>query len=112
MIREILSVFRPEIMLLEASTAESGLEIVKSEKPDLILMDINLPGMSGQDALVKLKNNKKTEDIPVVAISADAVIESIELGKRRGFEDYITKPINVDHFIDVVDAILEKVKTD
>lgn len=111
-IREILSVFRPEIMLLEASTAESGLEIVKSEKPDLILMDINLPGMSGQDALVKLKNNKKTEDIPVVAISADAVIESIELGKRRGFEDYITKPINVDHFIDVVDAILENVKTD
>jgi len=110
LVREILSVMRPEIKLFEAITAEIGLDIIKNESIDLILMDLNLPGMSGQEALLELKKNKETQDIPVVALSADAVTESINLGLKKGFEKYITKPINVDNFIDVMDSILDNIK--
>ena len=110
LVREILSVMRPEIKLFEAVTAEIGLDIVKKETLDLILMDLNLPGMSGQEALLVLKGNEDTQDIPVVALSADAVTASINLGLKNGFEKYITKPINIDNFIDVLDSILDNIK--
>lgn len=110
LVREILSVMRPEIKLFEAVTAEIGLDIIKKETLDLILMDLNLPGMSGQEALRVLKGNEETQDIPVVALSADAVTASINLGLKNGFEKYITKPINVDDFIDVLDSILDTSK--
>lgn len=112
LVREILSVMRPEITLLEAITAEIGLDIIKNESLDLILMDLNLPGMSGKEALLELKNNKETQDIPVIALSADAVTASINLGLKNGFEKYITKPINVDNFIAVLDSILDNRKKD
>ena len=112
LVREILSVMRPEIRLFEAITAEIGLDIIKKESLDLILMDLNLPGMSGLEALLELKNNKETQDIPVIALSADAVTESINLGLKNGFEKYITKPINIDNFIDVLDSILDNRKKD
>lgn len=112
LVREILSVMRPEILLFEASTAEDGLKIVKEEKFDLILMDLNLPGMSGQEALNELKKYKNTANIPVVALSADALTDSIKSGKTQGFKDYITKPINIDHFISVLDTILESEEMD
>lgn len=112
LVREILTVMRPNIKLFEAVTAEIGLDIIKKESLDLILMDLNLPGMSGQEALQVLKGNKETQDIPVVALSADAVTASINLGLKYGFEKYITKPINVDDFIDVLDSILDNTKKD
>ena len=111
LVRDILSVLRPNITLLEAMTAEIGLEIAERENLDLVLMDLNLPGMSGQEALIELKRSNKTADIPVIAISADAVEESILSCKELGFNDYITKPINVDNFILIVDATLESLST-
>ena len=110
LVREILSVMRPEIKLYEAITAEIGLDIIKKESLDLILMDLNLPGMSGQEALLVLKANKETQDIPVVALSANAVTASINLGLKNGFEKYITKPINVDDFLADLDSILDNEK--
>jgi len=112
LVREIISIMCPEITMFEATTAEEGFEIIKDENLDLILMDINLPGMSGHEALIKLKNNKTTENIPVVAISADALIESVSNGKTYGFEEYITKPINVDYFVEVLESVLENRKMD
>lgn len=111
LMREILTVLRPEIILFEAETAEAGLEIAKNEDIDLILMDLNLPGMSGQEALDELKKNTETENIPVVAVSADAVKESVDMCKKQGFKEYLTKPIDVDYFIDIVDTILVNRKT-
>ena len=111
LVRDILSVLRPNITLLEAMTAEIGLELAERENLDLVLMDLNLPGMSGQEALIELKRSYNTADIPVIAISADAVEESILSCKELGFDDYITKPINVDNFILIVDDTLESLST-
>ena len=98
---------RPEIKLFEAGTAEDGMIIVENEKLDLILMDLNLPGMSGPEALEVLQNNTSTSNIPVVAISADAVKDTIDASKVQGFKDYITKPINIDNFLSTLDTMLK-----
>lgn len=107
LVREILSVMRPKIKLFEAETAEDGMIIIANEKLDLILMDLNLPGMSGPEALEVLQNNTSTSDIPVVAISADAMKDTIDASKVQGFKDYITKPLNIDDFLNTLDTMLK-----
>lgn len=107
LVQDILSVMLPEINLYEAENAEDGLEIISEEDIDLVLMDINLPGMSGYDALYKIKDNPGTEHIPVIAVSADAVKESVNKGKNHGFINYITKPINIEDFVDVISSTLD-----
>ena len=99
---------RPNVKLLTALDAESGIEIVRTQHPDLILMDINLPKMDGYEALKKLKSNDATKRIPAIAISADAMPDSIKKGKTAGFLEYITKPLNVNHFLDVIDNIFKE----
>ena len=86
---------RPDIILFEALTAETGLEISKNGKFDLILMDLNLPGISGQEAYVELQKNNNTVEASILSC------------KDLGFKDYITKPIKVDNFLHVIDTILE-----
>ncbi len=97
---------RPNVVLLTATQAQPGIEIAKAQHPDVILMDINLPGMDGYEALRILKSLDNTEKIPVIAISASAMPEDIEKGKSSGFIDYITKPININKFLEVIDNIL------
>ena len=99
---------RPNIKLLTALDAESGIELVLEQHPDLILMDINLPQMDGYEALKKLKSNDATKRIPAIAISADAMPDSIKKGKNAGFLEYITKPLNVNNFLDVIDNIFKE----
>lgn len=101
---------RPQIELLSAVSAESGIALAREKRPDVILMDINLPGMSGYDALQILRNGDDTKAIPVVAISANAMLKDIEKGKVAGFLSYITKPINVRHFLQVVDDVLKEME--
>jgi|GEM_PF-6343561 len=79
---------------LQAPTAEIGIAMAESMVPDLILMDITLPGMSGYEALEKLRQSEKTRHIPVVALTANAAGNDIERGRRAGFTDYLTKPID------------------
>ena len=81
--------------LLNASNAEDGLKLIEEKIPDLILMDINLPGMSGFDAMKILQEQNATRDIPVIAIAAAAMSESVTEGRTLGFAEYITKPFNV-----------------
>ncbi|MCR4379249.1 MAG: PAS domain S-box protein [Rhodospirillales bacterium] len=83
------------IGLKTAHTAELGIAIAIRDKPDLILMDINLPGMNGYEALAELRRHEKTLEIPVFAISADAMPGEVQRGKEAGFLAYLTKPINV-----------------
>lgn len=92
--------------LTVAESAEEGLELVKRNRPDLILMDINLPGMSGVEAVRTLKADSATRDIPVVAISAAAMPKDLEAGTQAGFDAYLTKPINLKEVFATVTQLL------
>lgn len=83
------------IDMVGAKTAEDGLDLAFANQPDLILMDINLPGMSGFEALKILQESNETSAIPVIAVSADAMPKDIEFAITAGFDSYIAKPINV-----------------
>ncbi|MES2822790.1 MAG: PAS domain S-box protein [Pseudomonadota bacterium] len=100
---------RSDLKLLTAVDAHNGLELVHSFNPDVILMDINLPGgISGFDALEILRNDPATAHIPVIALSANAIPRDIEKGIAAGFFRYLTKPINVNEFMDALDLALLK----
>ncbi|GLH73410.1 hypothetical protein GETHLI_19120 [Geothrix limicola] len=102
---------RPELRLLSAENATQGMALAKEKQPDVILMDINLPGLNGIDALIILKNTSSTAHIPVIAISANAMVGDIKRGLDSGFSRYLTKPINVIEFMDALDEALEKAGT-
>jgi CheY-like chemotaxis protein len=97
----------PELSLLTAVNGTSGVEIAHTALPDVILMDINLPGISGFDALKLLQQDAATAHIPVIAISANAMPLDIERGIKAGFFRYITKPIKVDEFMSALHEALE-----
>ena len=99
---------RTKVKMISAHEPNLGLELAFSKLPNLILLDLNLPGMSGFEVLKKLKENDKTKNIPVFAVSANAMIIDIEKGMEAGFDDYITKPIDVKTFIVSVTKILKK----
>lgn len=90
------------IQVLSAHTPNLGLELARAYHPSLILLDINMPEMDGYEVLARLKQDPVTGDIPVVAVTANAMATDIRAGKRAGFDDYITKPIDISHFNDVV----------
>ncbi len=97
---------RPDIRLLTAVNGTIGIERARKFKPDVILMDINLPGISGIDALKILREDPSTAHIPVVALSANAMFRDIDIGKEVGFYRYLTKPIKVKEFMDTLDEAL------
>ena len=97
---------RPDLRLLSAATGDLGVEYAKAYLPNVILMDINLPGMSGIQAMRILHANPTTAHIPIVALSANAVPRDIEKGLAAGFFNYITKPIKVSEFMEALDAAL------
>jgi signal transduction histidine kinase/CheY-like chemotaxis protein len=92
--------------LLSAATAEQGLAVAMADSPDLILMDINLPGMDGYDALALLRKTPATESIPVIAISANAMPDDLQRAEAAGFDEYITKPVDADRLLATVFSIL------
>jgi CheY-like chemotaxis protein len=94
----------PDLRLLSATNGDSGIEIARTLLPDVILMDINLPGISGVEALQILRADPATAHIPVIAVSANAMPRDIERGMGAGFFRYLTKPIKVNEFMDAVDA--------
>ena len=99
------------IELESVHTAELGVAMAIQSKPDLILMDINLPGMSGIDALDRLREHEETRDIDVIAVSAAAMPQDIERGIAAGFYAYLTKPFNVKEILQTISAVLgDKVK--
>jgi CheY-like chemotaxis protein/anti-sigma regulatory factor (Ser/Thr protein kinase) len=94
------------IELVTAPTAEIGLELCRSRHPALVIMDINLPGMSGLEATRRLSEWPETQGIPVVGLSAAAMSRDTERAKRAGFYRYLTKPIQVDELTRVLEEIL------
>jgi PAS domain S-box-containing protein len=97
---------RPDIRLLVAKDGIRGIETARAERPDVILMDINLPGISGLIALGILAEDPQTASIPVVALSANAMPGDIQKGLAAGFFSYLTKPIKVNEFMDTLDSAL------
>jgi CheY-like chemotaxis protein len=101
---------RPDIRLLSAIDGNLGIQLARAHLPDVILMDINLPGISGIEALEILRADPATAHIPVVALSANAMPRNIEKGLQAGFFQYLTKPIKVTEFMETLGAALEFAK--
>ena len=97
---------RSDLKLLTAVDAHIGIELARTFLPDVILMDINLPGLSGYDVLKILTEDASTTHIPVLALSANAVPREIAHGLEAGFFRYLTKPVNVIEFMDALDVAL------
>jgi len=93
--------------LLTARDGHSGIDLALSVLPDVILMDINLPGISGIKAMRILRDDQTTTHIPVVALSANAMPRDIERGLEAGFFRYLTKPIKIYEFMETLDEALE-----
>ena len=98
---------RPSVRLLSAGDAILGIALAREQQPEVILMDINLPGISGIRALHILRDDPLTKHIPVIAISANAMPYDIHRGLEAGFFRYLTKPIKVNEFMDTLDIALE-----
>jgi signal transduction histidine kinase/ActR/RegA family two-component response regulator len=107
MLVEELIAQRPDLALLTAITGILGIGLARAALPDVILMDINLPGLSGADALQVLREDPLTAHIPVVALSANAMVRDIKLGMEAGFFRYLTKPIKVREFMETLDVALD-----
>jgi len=98
---------RHDLRLISARDGRSGVEMARATQPDVILMDINLPGISGLTALRILADDPATAHIPVIALSANAMPRDIEKGLRAGFFRYLTKPIKLVEFMDTLDLALD-----
>ena len=97
---------RPHTRVLSAADATVGIELARAHLPEVILMDINLPGISGIRALAILRQDPLTRHIPVIAISANAMPRDIRKGLDAGFLRYLTKPIKVNEFMEALDLTL------
>jgi len=98
---------RPDLRLLSAADGDLGIEFARAYLPEVILMDINLPGLSGVAALKILRADPLTTQIPVIALSANAVPHDIARALDAGFFNYLTKPIKVDQFMEALDVALK-----
>jgi CheY-like chemotaxis protein len=94
---------RPEIELLTAMQGQVGLDLARQHSPDLILLDLHLPDLPGWEVLSQLKAGETTSDIPVVVISADATTPQIKRLMKAGATSYLTKPLDVIEFFQVLD---------
>jgi two-component system cell cycle response regulator DivK len=104
LVRDVLQV--KGFATVEAGSAEDGIKLAAQRKPDLILMDIQLPGMNGIDALKVLRADPATAAIPVVAVTASVMQQDRKLITEAGFDGYVGKPINVKEFLETVRGAL------
>jgi CheY-like chemotaxis protein len=105
LVQEVLA-GRPDLQLLSASNGRLGVELARAHLPAVILMDNNMPEMSGREAHAILRNDPRTAGIPVIALSADAMRRSVENGMAAGFFRYLTKPVDVRQLLKAVDEAL------
>jgi CheY-like chemotaxis protein len=92
--------------MLSAAEGNLGIEFARAYRPDVILMDINLPGISGIEAMKILRADPSTSHIPIIALSANAVPRDIAKALDAGFFSYVTKPIMVDRFMEALDGAM------
>ncbi len=102
---------RPDLRLLSAADGRQGIALARSHLPEVILLDINLPGLNGYQVLKILREDPLTAHIPVLALSANAMATDIEKGRAAGFNRYLTKPIKVNELMAALDMALEQAQT-
>jgi len=105
LVRDVLQV--KGYATIEAGSAEDGIKLALEKQPDLVLMDIHLPGMNGIEALGVLRANPATAAIPVIAVTASVMQQDRKLITEAGFDAYVGKPINLKEFLDAVRHALE-----
>jgi two-component system, cell cycle response regulator DivK len=105
LVRDVLQVKGYET--IDAGTAEDGLKLARERKPDLVLMDIQLPGMNGIDALKALRADPATAGMPVVAITASVMQQDRQQIVSAGFDGFIEKPVNLKNLLDTVQGALK-----
>ncbi|MGH8729222.1 MAG: response regulator [Burkholderiales bacterium] len=93
---------------IESETAEEGLRLAKEKRPALILMDIELPGMNGIEALARLRAGAQTKDIPVIAVTASVMSHDQKKILDAGFDGYQRKPLDIKEFLEAVRKALER----
>ena len=103
---ETILAARPQLTLVTALQGRLGLDLARQHGADLILLDVHLPDLTGDEVLARLREDPRTADIPVVVISADATAGRIDRLLEAGAHAYLTKPLDVDEFLDVVDGVL------
>jgi CheY-like chemotaxis protein len=94
---------RPDVRLLSATRADAGLRAAAAARPDLILLDLNLPDGSGHDLLRRLRGEPETRDVPVVVVSGHTPDHSAQALDGLGVRDYLTKPIDIGRLLELVD---------
>lgn len=99
---------RKNTKLTLANSAEAALTFLHTNRPDLVLLDIDLPGMSGYQFFDLLQDNEVFKDIPVIAVTSNAMVEDIERAKQYNFSAYLSKPIMIDQLYDAIDSALQK----
>jgi len=105
LVRDVLQV--KGYQTLEAANAEDGIALAQAHMPDLVLMDIQLPGMNGIDALGVLRADPATAAIPVIAVTASVMQQDRKQITEAGFDAYIGKPINLREFLQAVKTMIE-----
>ena len=108
LVEYVLRQRRPHLRLISAHTGELGIALAESQHPDLIILDISLPGMDGYEVLGVLHADPQLRDTPIFALSANAMQSDVEKGLQAGFDDYLTKPIDVTRLLRTIDALLER----
>ncbi len=101
---------RANMRLLTAGNGKDGIDLARGYLPDIILMDINLPGISGIEAMKIIHSDPKTADIPIIALSANAIPRDIEKGLEAGFFRYLTKPVIMNQLTETLNEALELVE--
>ncbi|HTL33645.1 MAG TPA: PAS domain S-box protein [Kofleriaceae bacterium] len=96
----------PSVELLTAPSAELGIEMIRAHRPAIVIMDVNLPGMSGIEAVQRLREIPETKDIPVIGLSAAALLRDTAKARDAGFYRYLTKPVKVDELTGVLEELL------
>ena len=106
---ERLLTHRPNVRLLSSLQGSLGVELAQQHRPDLILLDVHLPDLPGIDVLERLRRDERTSSIPVIMLSADASQEQIRRFNDAGARDYLTKPLDLEYFLTLLDSYLREI---
>jgi CheY-like chemotaxis protein len=106
LIGSVLNELRPGVALRTATNGLDGSLLAENRRPDVLLLDLNLPDISGEEVMRRLRARTQTGDVPVIVLSADSTSRNINRLLEAGADAYLTKPVNVPQFLDVLDRLL------
>jgi CheY-like chemotaxis protein len=106
LIGSVLHELRPGLVLRTATNGLEGSALAEKQRPDVLLLDLNLPDLAGEEVLRRLRSRAQTGDVPVIILSADSTSRNINRLLEAGADAYLTKPVNVPQFLDVLDRLL------